>query len=113
MEENRNMSKYEKNMFALKNKELLTLISDKKGTNTRLKILDAILIQPSNANQIANKLNLDYKTITYHMAIICEYGYATKETLEKTTYYFPSQKLIKNMEEYNTIKKLINKKHDR
>lgn len=91
----------------VKNKELYNLITDENGGNTRMRILDEILVHPSNANQIANRLGLDYKTITYHVAIICEHGYATEEKFEKVTRYFPSTKLIKNLEEYIFIKEYL------
>lgn len=91
------------------NRELLNLIMGTKSGKTRIKILDELLIRPYNANQLATKLNLDYKTITYHMNIICKYQFATKDKLGKYTIYSASDKLIKHIDEYNDIKNYYNK----
>ena len=77
------------------------------GTNssrTRILIIDEILKKPYNANQLSKKLKLDYKTIRYHMEIICKHQYAIEEKFEKYTYYHPSDKLIKHIDEYIQIK---------
>ncbi|MBQ2654550.1 MAG: winged helix-turn-helix transcriptional regulator [Methanobrevibacter sp.] len=91
----------------IEDKELFNLVMGNKGGRTRMRILDALLIMPSNANQLAKKLKLDYKTVTYHMNIICKHKYATREKFEKYTRYYPSDKLIKNLKEYKIIKQHI------
>ena len=103
----------EKNTFRatmnIKDKELYTMLIGKSGGKTRIRILDAILIMPSNANQLSKKLKLDYKTITYHLDIICNHQYATREKFGKNTFYYPSDRLIKELDEYIQIKnKLMN-----
>lgn len=92
---------------AIQNKELFSMILGEKGGRTRRMILDELLLHPCNANQLAKKLKLDYKTILYHMDIICKHQYATREKFEKYTYYHPSDKLIKNIDEYIQIKEHI------
>lgn len=92
----------------IKDKELFNMLKGAKGGQTRIRILDAILAEPSNANQLSKKLNLDYKTITYHLNIICNHNYATKENFGKTTYYYPSDRLIKRLDEYTIIKEKLN-----
>lgn len=91
----------------IEDKELFNMLKGAKGGQTRIRILDAILAEPSNANQLAKKLNLDYKTITYHLNIICNHNYATKEQFEKSTYYHPSDRLIKRLDEYTIIKEQL------
>lgn len=91
-------------MLGITDKELFNILIGETGGKTRIKILDAILIMPSNANQLSKQLKLDYKTITYHLDIICNHNYATKETFGKITFYYPSDKLIKKLDEYNEIK---------
>ncbi|MBR5503828.1 MAG: winged helix-turn-helix transcriptional regulator [Methanobrevibacter sp.] len=91
----------------IEDKELFNMLKGAKGGQTRIRILDAILAEPSNANQLAKKLNLDYKTITYHLNIICNHNYATKEQFEKSTYYHPSDRLIKRLDEYTIIKERL------
>ena len=85
-------------------KTLYNMILGNGSSKTRILILDEILKQPYNANQLSKKLKLDYKTIKYHMEIICKYQYATEEKFGKYTYYHPSDKLIKHFDEYILIK---------
>lgn len=95
-------------MLNITDKELFTMLIGETGGQTRIKILDAILIMPCNANQLSKQLKLDYKTITYHLDIICNHKYATRERFGKITFYYPSDKLIKKLDEYNQIKGKIN-----
>ena len=107
MEDNMILTDHINYLSNIEDKELLNLVMGKKGGKTRMKILDELLIMPCNANQLAKKLNLDYKTITYHMDIICKHKYATKEKFENYTRYYPSDKLIKKLDEYILIKEHI------
>ncbi|MEE0934439.1 MAG: winged helix-turn-helix domain-containing protein [Methanobrevibacter sp.] len=88
----------------IRDKELYNLILGTNSAKTRIRILDELLAKPFNANQLAKSLKMDYKTIRYHMEIICKHQYATKERFEKYTFYFPSEKLIKHIDEYIQIK---------
>lgn len=85
-------------------KELFNMILGNNSARTRISIIDEILNKPYNANQLSKKLKLDYKTIRYHLGIICKHQYATEEKFEKYTYYYPSDKLIKHIDEYIQIK---------
>ena len=91
----------------IKDKELYSMLMGSDGGRTRMKIIDEILIKPCNANQLSKRLKLDYKTITYHLDIICSHRYMTREKFEKKTYYYPGDRLIKNIEEYIDIRKQI------
>ena len=51
---------------------LLYLILATKGGETRAKIIKALNEKPMNANQLASKLNLDYKTIQHHLRILLD-----------------------------------------
>ena len=47
----------------IKDKELYNMILGTNSAKTRILIIDEILKEPHNANQLAKKLKLDYKTI--------------------------------------------------
>lgn len=88
-------------------KELFDLIVIRNGGENSIRIIDEILVKPTNANQIANRLHLDYKTVTYHLNIICSHNYLIKEKFDNHYSYFPSEKLIRSLDEYNRIKKSV------
>ena len=46
------------------------LICSTRGGVNRLKILELISSNPSNANQIASQLRLDYKTVVHHLEVL-------------------------------------------
>lgn len=91
----------------VKNKELYNLIAIRNGGRTTMRILDEILINPKNANQLAKILNLDYKTVTYHLEIICRHQFVLKEKFDNYYFYHPSDKLIKSLDEYMIIREEI------
>lgn len=98
---------YNLQIINIKDKELYSMLMGSDGGRTRMKIIDEILIKPCNANQLSKRLKLDYKTITYHLDIICSHRYMTREKFEKKTYYYPGDRLIKNLDEYIDIRKQI------
>lgn len=87
-------------------RELSNLLIGRPGGQTTIKVIDEILLKPQNAHQIAKHLGYDYKTIRYHMKILCNHDFAVKEKFEKYTYYYPSDKLLKLLDEYNNIKEI-------
>lgn len=92
--------------FTIHDRELFNLLLGRPGGKTTTNILNEILIQPRNANQLSNILHLDYKTILYHMNILCNHDYVIKEKFDNFYWYQPSDKLISNLEEYNLIKNM-------
>jgi len=46
------------------------LLGGKRGGENRAKLIRSIRLKPSNMNQLANDLHLQYKTIQHHMRIL-------------------------------------------
>jgi len=73
------------------------------GVN-RAKILDLISSRPSNPNQIASELKLDYKTIVHHLDVLSKNG--LNITYNKESYgaiYFLTPLMEKNFESFREI----------
>ena len=94
----------------LTDKEMLNMILGRSGGKNTIKILDEILYKPQNANQISKKLDLSYNTIRHHIRIIDEYDYIIKTEFKRKYFYYPSDKLLNNLNEYTIIKKYFHDK---
>ena len=80
------------------------LIAGSRGGETRGKIIELLKNNPSNANKIAQALNLDYKTITYHLKILEKNNIIIAEN--KGNYgavYFLSDFMKLNLKDFNEI----------
>jgi len=80
------------------------LIAGTKGGETRGKIIDLINKSPSNANKIAEILNLDYKTVRHHLKVLEKNNVIT--AVNKGNYgavYFLSEIMKANLPVFNEI----------
>ena len=80
------------------------LIAGTKGGETRGKIIDLINKNPSNANRIAEMLNLDYKTVRHHLKVLEKNNIIT--AVNKGNYgavYFLSEIMKANLQIFNEI----------
>ncbi len=50
------------------------LIAGTKGGGTRATMIAALHEVPANANQLAEKLKLDYKTVRHHLGVLAKNG---------------------------------------
>ena len=46
------------------------LIAGTRGGPTRAKIIETLKENPQNANQLANQLKMDYRTIRHHLKVL-------------------------------------------
>jgi PAS domain S-box-containing protein len=82
-------------------KLLWYLIGGTRGGDTRALILKQLVDKPHNANQIAEALNIDYKTARHHLGVLVKNGIVTKESNGYTTIYFLSKNMKVNLNEFN------------
>ena len=106
---NINKTIFKKEIWRVTDKELLNLIVGRDGGKTTIKIIDKILTAPYNKNQLAKALKLDYNTITHHINIIYNHNYIQKSKFENIYFYYPSDKLIKSLDEYYSIREYLEK----
>lgn len=94
--------------YKYSNNELTKLLLGRKGGRTTIKIIDHILVHPYNMNQLSELLKLDYNTVKYHMNLILKLNLVESDGREYGSLFFPSKKLINNLNEYEQIKKYLN-----
>lgn len=91
-------------------KLLWWLIAGMKGGLNRAKIIKMLNDRPYNAHQLAEELNLDYKTIRHHIKVL-EQNNVVKSGGEKYgKMYFLSQSMEENYDAFLEIWEQIGKK---
>jgi DNA-binding transcriptional ArsR family regulator len=86
------------------------LVAATRGGPTRAKIIDVIRRNPTNTNQIANNLGLDYRTIQHHLKILDDHKIIS--VVKKGSYgavYFLSEEMESNIELFEEIWNKISK----
>lgn len=81
---------------------------------SRGRIINLITKKPMNANEIADALHLDYKTVRHHLDVLKKNNLITTMGSGYGTMYFPSEILEENMKYFDEIWDEIgeNKKKD-
>ena len=87
------------------------LIAGTKGGINRAKIITLLHDRPYNANQLTDKLELDYKTVRHHLKVLEENDVITASGRKKYgAMYFLSPLMEKNYETFKEIWEQIGKK---
>lgn len=85
------------------------LIAGTKGGRTRATIIEALKEMPKNANQLADELKVDYKTIRHHLRVLVTNGIVTSTGEGYGTTYFLSSELNENYQMFEEIWKKSDK----
>ena len=86
------------------------LVAGTRGGLTRAKIIIALKEAPQNANQLANLLNMDYRTIRHHLRILEKNRLIVSAGEGYGTTYFLSPVMEENYALFEEIVKKIWKK---
>ena len=86
------------------------LIAGTRGGVTRAKIIETLQENPQNANQLANLLGMDYRTIRHHLKILQKNRIITSVGDRYGATYFLSQAMEDNYGVFEEIKSKIGKK---
>ncbi|MDI9619392.1 MAG: winged helix-turn-helix domain-containing protein [Candidatus Nezhaarchaeota archaeon] len=86
------------------------LIVGTKGGLTRARIIQALKNGPKNANQLANALGLDYKTVRHHLEVLVKNGMVLAVGEGYGTTYFLSETMEKNYPLFEEVLGRIGKK---
>ena len=74
------------------------VLAGSRGGATRLQILNLLREGPANANQIASRLNLNYKTVQHHLRVLEENRMIVSEGGRYNVTYRLSPELLDNMD---------------
>lgn len=88
------------------------LIAGTRGGLNRAKIIKALSERPYNANQLAEELGVDYKTMRHHLDVLVKNKILMTGGDKYGAMYFISDNMEKNMDEFNKIWDTIVKKDD-
>ena len=86
------------------------LIAGTRGGVTRAKIIQTLKDTPQNANQLANLLGMDYRTIRHHLAVLEKNRIITSAGEGYGITYFLSPAMEQNYALFEEILKKIWKK---
>jgi DNA-binding transcriptional ArsR family regulator len=82
------------------------LIAGSRGGVTRAKIIKSLRDTPQNANQLANSLEMDYRTIRHHLKLLEKNRIITSSGEGYANTYFLSKDLEEN---YGLFEEILNK----
>ena len=82
------------------NQVLYWLIANSLGGKNRIKILNSLFESPKNANELSTTLQIDYKTIRYHLKVLIQNNILEFAGSGYGKTYFISSKLEQNKEYY-------------
>ena len=82
------------------------LIAGSRGGLTRAQIIKALRETPQNANQLANSLGKDYRTIRHHIEVLMKNGIIVSAGDRYGLTYFLSPEMEKN---YALFEEILNK----
>ena len=79
------------------------LIAGTKGGVNRARIIKCLQERPYNANQIAEKLNLDYKTVRHHIKVLEDNNIIVSSGDKYGTLYFLSDDMENSVDVFDEI----------
>ncbi len=86
------------------------VIAGNRGGPNRARIITTIKERPLNANQLAQTLGMDYKTIRHHLKVLLKNRLILEVGEGYGSMFFPSPELEQNYEEFLRIWDRIGRK---
>ena len=83
------------------------VLTGTRGGTNRVRILRALEERPRNANQLAEDLDLDYKTIRHHLDVLGDNGIVQDSGDDYGAVYLPTGRVRNHWETVETIMEQI------
>jgi DNA-binding transcriptional ArsR family regulator len=83
------------------------VLTGTRGGKNRIRILRALAERPRNANQLADDLDLDYKTIRHHLDVLGDNGIVQNSGDDYGAVYLPTDRVRTHWETVETIMEQI------
>lgn len=84
-------------------KVLWYLLAGTRGGKNRARIIRALGERPRNANQLAERLDLDYNTVRYHLEILMDHNVLETSGNEYGKVYFLTDQFRHHGEKFEEI----------
>ncbi|MBN1281256.1 MAG: winged helix-turn-helix transcriptional regulator [Candidatus Thermoplasmatota archaeon] len=94
-------------------KVLYWLIANSLGGYNRGRILEELFKKPQNANELSKNLEVEYKTIRYHLSVLEENNIITSVGGGYGKTYFPAENLEAQKQYFHDIWDRIGKKSNK
>jgi len=79
------------------------VLTGTRGGKNRVRLLRAIDERPRNANQLAENLDLDYKTVRHHLDVLMDNGVIENSGDDYGAVYLPTGQVRQNWETVEDI----------
>jgi DNA-binding transcriptional ArsR family regulator len=79
------------------------VLTGTRGGQNRVRILQTVDDRPQNANQLAETLDLDYKTVRHHLDVLLENDIVQRSGDDYGAVYLPSERVKIHWETVETI----------
>src|ERR671930_710907 len=83
------------------------LFAGSRGGENRIRIIDRLKEHPTNMNQLAEALGIDYKAVQHHIGVLEKNNMVTKTGEKYGVLYFISNYLEANIEAFNEVQTTI------
>ena len=85
------------------------LFAGSKGGDNRIKIVELLKERPHNMNQLAEKLNLDYKAVQHHITVLQKNNIVNRMGEKYGVLYFISTYMETNIDAFKEISSKLKK----
>lgn len=82
------------------------VLTGTRGGENRVRLLKAVAERPRNANQLAEELDLDYKTVRHHLDVLVENDIVEKSGEEYGAVYLPTDKVKAH---WDTVEEILDR----